>query len=112
MAFAREASAAAVLVWLTLLLQTAGMATLIHWIRISYVLGLFPLGVTRSGVLIVRFITAIFVLHLFQILLWATFYRWCCFPSWEAAFYFSTASYSTVGYGDVVLPQVWRSLGP
>jgi hypothetical protein len=26
--------------------------------------------------------------------------------------YFSAASYATVGYGDVVLPQMWRTLGP
>jgi Ion channel len=26
--------------------------------------------------------------------------------------YFSAASYSTVGYGDVVLPRFWRVLGP
>jgi voltage-gated potassium channel len=32
--------------------------------------------------------------------------------SWESAFYFSVASYATVGYGDVVLPWTWRTLGP
>ena len=32
--------------------------------------------------------------------------------STAAAFYFSACSYSTVGYGEVVLPQAWRSLGP
>ena len=47
-----------------------------------------------------------------QILLWAGFYRWKCFPSWKSAFYFSTSSYATVGYGDIVLPQMWRTLGP
>jgi hypothetical protein len=51
-------------------------------------------------------------LHMLQILLWAGFYRWKCFPSWESAFYFSTTSYSTVGYGDLVLPRMWRTLGP
>jgi hypothetical protein len=112
MAFARQASAAAILVWLTLLLQSAGMATLIHWIRVRQPRGTYPLGILRSGVLVVRFTSVIFVLHLLQILLWAGFYRWNCFPSWEAAFYFSAASYSTVGYGDLVLPGVWRSLGP
>jgi voltage-gated potassium channel len=60
----------------------------------------------------VRFITAFMVLHILEILLWAGFYRWLCFPLWEAAFYFSTSSYATVGYGDVVLPQTWRTLGP
>ena len=34
------------------------------------------------------------------------------FPLWESAFYFSAASYATVGYGDVVLPWMWRTLGP
>jgi hypothetical protein len=28
------------------------------------------------------------------------------------AFYFSGASYATVGHGDVVLPRMWRTLGP
>jgi hypothetical protein len=60
----------------------------------------------------VRFITAFVVLHIVEILLWAGFYRWLCFPLWESAFYFSTSSYATVGYGDIVLPQMWRTLGP
>jgi hypothetical protein len=56
--------------------------------------------------------TAFIALHIFEILLWAAFYRWLCFPLWESAFYFSTSSYATVGYGDVILPQMWRTLGP
>jgi len=53
--------------------------------------------------------------------LFCTYSRFCfgrgsiagfVFPSWESAFYFSAASYATVGYGDLVLPQVWRTLGP
>jgi Ion channel len=35
-----------------------------------------------------------------------------CFTSWDSPFYFSAASYATVGYGDVVLPRIWRTLGP
>jgi len=60
----------------------------------------------------VRFTTLMIVLHILQIVLWAGFYRWHCLPSWEACFYFSSASYSTVGYGDIVLPRLWRLLGP
>jgi len=60
----------------------------------------------------VRFTTAIIALHVLQILLWTSFYRWLCLPLWESAFYFSTASYTTGGSGDVVLPQMWRILGP
>jgi hypothetical protein len=112
MAFAGEASAAAILVLLTLLIQTTGMATLIQWIRVHHTRGVYPLGVLGSCFLMVRFTSAIFVLHVLQILPWAGFYRWMCCPSWEAAFYFSVSSYSTVGYGGVVLPREWRSLGP
>jgi len=112
MTFVRQAGAAAVLVTCTLSLQCAGMATLIAWARTSLGPGLNRLGPFRSALLMVRFITAFVVLHLLEILIWAGFYRWLCFPSWESAFYFSTSSYATVGYGDVVLPQMWRTLGP
>jgi hypothetical protein len=33
-------------------------------------------------------------------------------PDFETAIYFSLTSYTTVGYGDVVLPASWRILGP
>ena len=35
-----------------------------------------------------------------------------CLPNAEAAFYFSGTTYTTVGYGDVVLAKPWRLLGP
>jgi len=61
---------------------------------------------------VVKSTIAIILLHGLVILLWASFYRLHCFPSWELAFYFSSSSYSTVGYGDVTLPGNWRLLGP
>jgi len=112
MAFVGQAGAAAILVALTLLFQSAGMAALIHWVRTYLEQNIHRFGTLRSGVLVVRFTSVMIGLHLLQILLWAGFYRWKCFQSWESAFYFSAASYSTVGYGDVLLPRMWRNLGP
>jgi len=112
MIFIRQTSAAVVLVTLTLSLQCAGMAAVIAWARPSFAPHILRLGAIRSGVLVMRLMTAFIGLHLLEILLWAAFYRWLCFPSWESAFYFSTSSYATVGYGDIVLPQLWRALGP
>lgn len=60
----------------------------------------------------IRFSTAMIVLHILQIILWAAFYRWRCLSTWESNFYFSSATYSTVGNGDIVLPGSWRLLGP
>ena len=56
---------------------------------------------------------ALIVIHLLEIGLWALFFRWQhCFPDAGSSFYFSGASYTTLGYGDVVLPDEWRLFGP
>lgn len=111
MAFLYEASVATALVILTLSLQCAGMAVLVRWVRSQFMRAPHRLGPWRSGMLIVRFTSIVIVLHGLQILLWAGFYRWRCFPSWESALYFSTASYTTVGSGDLLLSRTWRILG-
>ena len=85
---------------------------LINWARTRLTSNIHELGSLPSSILMVQFTTAIIALHLLQVVLWAAFYRWQCFPNWETAFYFSTTSYTTVGYGDVVLPRTWRTLGP
>jgi len=115
MGFTRQAGVAIVLVAATLWLQSAGMAVLIHWARASIDRGVKALSEWHSSLIMIRFTTVMIVLHILHILhilLWAAFHRWRCLPSWESSFYFSAASYSTVGYGDVVLPRVWRVLGP
>jgi len=111
MDFVAQAGASAVLVALTLSIQCTGMAGLIHWARAYFAQGMCRLGPLRSAVLMVRLTAVIIALHMLQILLWAGFYRATCIPSWESAFYFSTASYSTVGSGDLFLAQMWRTLG-
>jgi hypothetical protein len=30
----------------------------------------------------------------------------------ESSFYFSSVTYATIGYGDLVLPKEWRLFGP
>ena len=105
-------SAAAVLSALTLAIECAGMAVLIRWLRAYFARGIKIQSLWHTGVLMIRFTSMTILLHLLQILLWAAFYRVRCFRSWESCFYFSATSYSTVGYGDIVLPPVWRLLGP
>ena len=100
------------LVGLTLWIQCAGIAVLIGWARASTEPGVDRLSSLHAAMLMIRFSSLVVVLHFLQIFLWSVFYRWYCLPSWESSFYFSASSYSTVGYGDVVLPRVWRLLGP
>jgi voltage-gated potassium channel len=110
--FLSQALAATVLSALTLAIECAGMAMLIHWVRAYFARGIKTQSLWYTGVLMTRFASMTILLHLLQIVLWAAFYRVRCFRSWESCFYFSATSYSTVGYGDVVLPLVWRLLGP
>lgn len=112
MRLAHQAAAAVALVALTLWLQCAGMGVLICWTRTVIERRTKKLSPWHAAVLMVRFSAAMTVLHIVETLVWACFYRWKCFSAWETSFYFSVASFSTVGYGDVLLPQIWRSLGP
>src|SRR4051812_16559242 len=112
MEFAFQLVAAVVLVIATLLCQCAGMAILIRWARLLFESGRQQVTAVHVALVMVQFSTVMMVLHTSQILLWAASYRWLCFSSWESCFYFSAASYSTVGYGDLVLPRAWRLLGP
>ena len=107
-----QAAAAVLLLVLTLCLQCAGVAALIEWLRHVTAKDAQGFGPVRSAVLVVRSTIAIIIIHGLVILLWASFYRLQCFPSWELSFYFSSSSYATVGYGDVTLPSRWRLLGP
>jgi len=107
-----QISAAALLLSLTLCLQCVGVVMLIEWLKRVLARDVHKHGPVYSATLVVRSAVSIVILHGLVILLWATFYRMRCFPSWELAFYFSAVSYSTVGYGDLILPSNWRLLGP
>ncbi len=52
------------------------------------------------------------LLHLIEILVWALFYAWRgAMPDIATSAYFSAVTYTTTGYGDLVLPQEWRLVG-
>jgi hypothetical protein len=62
---------------------------------------------------IVRVVAVLMLLHLLEAGVWAGFYFFSgLLPELETAIYFSVTSYTTVGYGDVVLPPHWRLVGP
>ena len=102
-----QIGAAVLLVSLTLFLQVSGATALIECLKRVLTRDSHKHGPLYSAVLVMQSTIAIVIMHGLVILLWASFYRLCCFPSWELAFYFSACSYSTVGYGDLVLPSHW-----
>lgn len=112
MSLFHQIAVAVPLVSFTLFLQVCGVTALIEWLKRVLNRDVRKHGPIYSATLVLKSTVAIVFLHGLAILLWAGFYRSRCFPSWEVAFYFSASSYSTVGYGDVVLPSTWRLLGP
>jgi Ion channel len=62
--------------------------------------------------LLVRVAGWIILLHLVEIAVWAFFYALDHgMPDLQSAFYFSAVTYTTTGYGDLVLPPEWRLVG-
>ena len=62
--------------------------------------------------LLIRIAGWLIFLHLIEISLWALLYAWRqAMPDLHAAFYFSAVTYTTTGYGDLVLPEAWRLVG-
>ena len=112
MPFVWQVSVATLLVIFTLSLQSAGMAVFVVWVRAYFARNTARLGAVRCAQLMVRATIVMLALQLLEVALWAGFYRWKCLSSWDPALYFSATSYSTVGYGDVLLPGTWRLLGP
>ncbi len=66
-----------------------------------------------AELLIGRLISTLLLFHLAEAGVWAAFFVVAdVLPDFETAAYYSLTSYTTVGYGDVVLPGGWRLLGP
>jgi hypothetical protein len=52
------------------------------------------------------------VIHTAEIWLWAAIYlELQAFRTFEQALYFSTVTYASLGYGDLLLPHEWRIFG-
>jgi hypothetical protein len=69
-------------------------------------------GFWRSSWLFVLLAGWMVVLHLLEITAWAVFYQWQgAIGDLTSALYFSAVTYTTTGYGDIVLPQEWRLVG-
>jgi Ion channel len=70
------------------------------------------IGLAQQSFVLVLVFAVVIGLSLVETGIWAAFYYYRdLFSNFETALYFSLGTYSTIGYGDVVLPQRWRLLG-
>ena len=62
--------------------------------------------------LFIRVAGRVIVFHFIEISVWAVFFVWqAAMTDLSSALYFSAVTYTTTGYGDLVLPKEWRLLG-
>lgn len=100
------------LVAVCVVIHTAGVVILAEWLLGRREAFERRPDMTRFTLMLMMVFAIIILLHLLETAIWAAFYqRQGLFPDYETSLYFSLKSYSTVGYGDVLLPQRWRLLG-
>jgi hypothetical protein len=94
---------------LTVTIHATGLAELLRFMPSSALPDKRVWPITK---LLVSFAWWLVLLHLAEIAVWGLFYWWQkCLPDAESSFYFSAVTYTTVGYGDLVLPKEWRLIG-
>ena len=70
------------------------------------------IGFGYAALMLISIFVALIILHMSEAAIWAVFYLQAgLFKDFEMSLHFSLQSYSTVGYGDLLLPEKWRLLG-
>ena len=99
------------LVVVTVAIHAVGFAALLRAMVRSHTLDTSGFGPVTQRVIVLT--CWLILIHLVEIFVWGLFYFWRGYlPDAESAFYFSGATYTSVGYGDLVLPKQWRALAP
>lgn len=92
-------------------IHAASVAAALRWARAHASVGTATQYWPRVW-LFVRIAAWIVLFHLLEITVWATFFWWkAAMPDLATSLYFSAVTYTTTGYGDLVLPAEWRLVG-
>ena len=90
-------------------IHATGMASALRGLRREA--GASP-GMWSLCWLFIRLASLMILLHLAEITVWALVYAWRgAMSDLPSALYFSAVTYTTTGYGDLVLPVEWRLVG-
>lgn len=103
---------ASLMVVLTVIIHFSGLLLLMRLLsRHGHELKAHESVLGQFGLLIVV-VLGIFALHSIEIWLYAlVYYLLGAITEFETALYFSTVTFTTVGYGDIVLAPEWRIFG-
>lgn len=97
----------------TIVVHALALAATVNIFRHERKLGRAGAGALVDLAILALVILFAFVAHLFEIALWAVVLVLCReFQEFGTAYYHSAVNYTTLGYGDLLLTQSWRLLGP
>ncbi|KQZ76850.1 K+ channel TrkA-N [Sphingopyxis sp. Root214] len=112
MTLAHQLGLATLVVGVTVVVHLAGLALLLAILRRYRRASRRYLVILLNGGAILVAAFGLFALHSAEIWIWAGIYQLLsAFTDFEHALYFSTSTYVTIGYGDIVLPPGLRILG-
>jgi hypothetical protein len=101
---------AMLLMALCVTIHATGLTAALRWIKHRAAPAAPSVGQAAS--LLISVAAWSVLLHLLQIAAWAFFYQWHhAFDDVPSSLYFSAVTYTTTGYGDLVLPREWRLVG-
>ena len=105
-----QLSLATIMAVATMLIHLTGLAVLVRLLRSEHRL-VMPIRKAPLATLLLASLGIIFI-HTVEIWLYAFLYLALgALREFETALYFSTVTYASIGYGDVLLPKDWRILG-
>lgn len=97
-----------VVIALTVIVHTVGLIAVTH--AMTWLVGVIRIHHRRSRVMaMIIVVFGVFAVLTVEVWIWAAAYVLLgVVPDFETALYFSTITFSTVGYGDVVPAHEWR----
>ena len=109
---------ASALIAVVVLPVTMMIQAIAHALTVRFVVWVFRVG--YAGPTFWHNLTVTIGVHLIlltallaQVAVWAGAFLLCgALPDYATAFYHSAVNFTTLGYGDIVMPPGWRMLGP
>ena len=96
---------------ITAMIHAAGQAVGLRWLMKAYAMRLHMTSIWMRSLVVGALVLIMFLATLLEASLWAaTYVGLGAISEFEEALYFSTVTYTTLGFGDVVLNEQWRLL--